>query len=132
MVLLHGDILCTDDVDYQNFRKLVRNPDWQAEFLRKTLQERQAIAAALREDSKAAMQDKTHEIMDVNDKAVEDCFAQNNASVIIHGHTHRPAKHSYDRNRTRYVLGDWSPGPSYLSWSSDNGFKLSDFRLDTH
>ena len=130
VVLLHGDILCTDDIDYQNFRKLVRNPGWQTQFLQKPLVERQAIAAALREDSKAAMQQKSNEIMDVNENAVLDCFEQNDANVIIHGHTHRPAKHSYDADRTRYVLGDWSPGPSFLSWTPDNEFMLEDFRFN--
>lgn len=129
IVLIHGDTLCTDDVDYQRFRSQVRDPAWQQDFLAKPLPERQAIAAALRDDSKTAMQEKSIEIMDVNERAVIDCFDQHGGDVIIHGHTHRPARHDYADGRTRFVLGDWSPGPSYLSWRSDSGFELTDFRL---
>ena len=129
VVLMHGDLLCTGDHDYQAFRKQVRNPDWQSEFLAKPLLERQQIAAGLRADSSAATLLKTVEIMDVHPDAVESCFDQHDAEVLIHGHTHRPGIHRYDRSRTRYVLGDWNPLPSYLSWSSSAGFELHDPRL---
>lgn len=132
VVLMHGDLLCTDDHDYQAFRSQVRNPDWQSEFLQKSLLERQQIVAGLRVDSIAAMLEKTVEIMDVNLTAVESCFDAHDAAVLIHGHTHRPGVHRYDRSRTRYVLGDWNPQPSYLSWSSSGGFELHDSRLPTY
>ncbi len=129
VVLLHGDVLCTDDHDYQAFRSQVRNPDWQSEFLQKPLLERQQIASGLRANSIAASLEKSVEIMDVNLAAVESCFNTHNADVIIHGHTHRPGIHRYDQSRTRYVLGDWNPQHSYLSWSSSGGFELHDSRL---
>jgi len=129
VVLLHGDVLCTDDHDYQTFRSQVRNPDWQSEFLQKSLLERQQIASGLRANSIAASLEKSVEIMDVNLAAVESCFNTHNADVIIHGHTHRPGIHRYDRSRTRYVLGDWNPQHSHLSWSSSGGFELHDSRL---
>ena len=129
VVLLHGDVLCTDDHDYQTFRSQVRDPDWQSEFLQKPLQERQQIATGLRADSIAAMLEKNVEIMDVNQAAVESCFDQHEAEVLIHGHTHRPGVHRYNRSRTRYVLGDWNPQPSYLGWSSSGGFELHDSRV---
>jgi UDP-2,3-diacylglucosamine hydrolase len=132
VVLMHGDLLCTDDHDYQVFRTRVRSPEWQSEFLAKPLLERQQIAAGLRADSTAAMLQKTVEIMDVNSGAVESCFDQHAAEVLIHGHTHRPGIHRYDRSRTRYVLGDWNPLPSYLSWSSSAGFVLHDPRVSNH
>ena len=129
VVLIHGDTLCTDDHDYQAFRAMVRNPEWQAGFLEKPLAERQAIAARLRDESADAMADKTMEIMDVNARAVEDCFRQHQAEILIHGHTHRPAVHSYSGGLTRYVLGDWNPQPSYLSWRPQSGFELVDHRV---
>ncbi len=129
VVLLHGDSLCTDDIDYQNFRSMVRTTEWQQNFLAKPLEERKAVAVALRNDSKAAMKEKTTQIMDANEQAVIDCFDQHNIDVLVHGHTHRPARHDHGNGRTRYVLGDWSPGPSYLSWTSESGFQLSDFRF---
>jgi UDP-2,3-diacylglucosamine hydrolase len=129
VVLMHGDVLCTGDHNYQAFRTLVRNPDWQSEFLAKPLLERQQIAAELRADSVAAMLQKTVEIMDVDPDAVDSCFDQHDAEVLIHGHTHRPGIHRYDRSRTRYVLGDWNPLASYLSWSSSAGFELHDPRV---
>ena len=129
VVLLHGDILCTDDIDYQNFRAMVRESEWQQNFLAKPLEERKTIAAALRNDSKAAMKEKNTQIMDTNEQAVIDCFDQYDIDVLIHGHTHRPARHDHGNGRVRYVLGDWSPGPSYLSWTSEAGFQLSDFRF---
>ncbi len=129
VVLLHGDILCTDDIDYQNFRAMVRESEWQQNFLAKPLEERKAIAAALRNDSKAAMKEKNTQIMDTNEHAVTDCFDQYDIDFLIHGHTHRPARHDHGNGRVRYVLGDWSPGPSYLSWTSESGFQLSDFRF---
>ena len=129
VLLVHGDTLCTDDHDYQQFRAMVRNQDWQASFLGQPLAERQRIAAALRNDSVEAMTQKSLEIMDVNPQAVEDCFRQHQVDTIIHGHTHRPAVHRYDHSLVRYVLGDWNPGPSYLSWDSQQGFRLVDPRV---
>jgi UDP-2,3-diacylglucosamine hydrolase len=130
VALLHGDTLCTDDNDYQAFRRMVRGPDWQAQFLLKPLAERQVIAAALRAKSSEAMAEKAVEIMDVNADAVSNCFTELDADLIIHGHTHRPAVHQYANNQKRFVLGDWNPEPSYLSWNSTQGFKLVDHRVN--
>ena len=129
VVLIHGDTLCTDDRDYQQFRALVRSPEWQADFLARPLAERRRIAAQLRSDSADAMAQKADEIMDVNAQAVESCFRANAVDTIIHGHTHRPAVHRYPADLTRYVLGDWNPGPSFLSWHPDKGFDLRDSRV---
>ena len=129
VALLHGDTLCTDDNDYQAFRRMVRDPDWQVQFLQKPLGERRAIGAALRVKSVEAMAEKSLEIMDVNPDAVGSCFLDSGVDLIIHGHTHRPAIHQYADNRKRYVLGDWDPLPSYLSWDQTQGFKLVDHRV---
>jgi len=130
VVLVHGDILCTDDHDYQAFRSMVRVPEWQSTFLAKPLAERQQIAAQMRSYSVDAMAQKSMQIMDVNSAAVQKCFRDNEASTIIHGHTHRPAVHNYDSNLSRIVLGDWDQEPSYLSWKPEQGFELHDPRID--
>ena len=130
VVLVHGDTLCTDDHDYQAFRSMVRDSDWQSTFLAKPLLERQQLAAQMRSYSVDAMAQKSMQIMDVNPAAVQDCFRDNQAGVIIHGHTHRPAIHSYDSNLSRIVLGDWDQEPSYLSWKQEQGFELHDPRID--
>ena len=129
VALLHGDSMCTDDPEYQQFRNMVRGATWQTDFLAKPLAERKQIAIGLREQSKAAMQHKSMDIMDVNRDAVIASFTELAVDTIIHGHTHRPAVHHYADNLTRYVLGDWNPLPSFLSWRADRGFSLSDYRV---
>jgi len=129
IVLIHGDSLCTDDLDYQAFRKMVRDAKWQSEFLAKPLLERQQIALRLRRHSASATAQKPMDIMDVADDAVSACFREFRVDAIIHGHTHRPAVHQYQPGLTRYVLGDWNPGPSFLSWTPAEGFKLVDARV---
>jgi len=129
VVLLHGDVLCTDDHDYQKFRAMVRQPQWISSVLAKSLGERRQLAAQLRNDSIAAMHLKTSEIMDVNETAVAECFRTNHADVIIHGHTHRPALHHYDAGLLRIVLGDWVGAASFLSWKPAQGFQLVDPRV---
>jgi len=129
VALLHGDSMCTDDPDYQQFRKMVRGHAWQSDFLAKPLAEREKIVIGLRNQSKLSMQHKSMDIMDVNRQAVLTSFTDLGVNTIIHGHTHRPAVHKYPDNQTRYVLGDWNPQPSFLSWRADRGFELSDYRV---
>lgn len=128
-LLIHGDTLCTDDHVYQQFRAMVRDPAWISATLATSLSERRQIAARMRDDSKAATSMKASEIMDVNETTVAECFHRNEADVIIHGHTHRPAMHRYDAGLLRVVLGDWVREPSFLSWQSGQGFKLTDPRI---
>jgi UDP-2,3-diacylglucosamine hydrolase len=126
--LMHGDLLCSDDVDYLKFRSMVRDPRWREDFLSQPLERRQAIAEGLRERSQQAMSGKRMEIMDVNPQTVAQTLEQLDVAVLIHGHTHRPGMHRIG-DRQRIVLGDWSPGrgPSYLSWR-DGRFRLTDPR----
>lgn len=110
-VLMHGDTLCTDDTDYQKFRTMVRNPQWQNELLNKTPDERLALAKEYREISKSATGNKTNEIMDVNQEQVISIMQKYNVSQLIHGHTHRPDTHHFsleDKELTRIVLSDWN------------------------
>ncbi len=102
--LEHGDLLCTDDVSYQRFRKIIRNPLLLG-LLRKTpLSFRRQLASGFRKKSHAAQQFKSYEVMDVNPQAVERALV--NVDVLIHGHTHRPAIHTLG-TKQRIVLGDW-------------------------
>jgi UDP-2,3-diacylglucosamine hydrolase len=108
IALLHGDAQCTDDVKYMEFRAQVRQPAWQQQFLAMPLAQRKQIIADLREKSKEGHAEKSYEIMDVTPAAIAEVFAQTGTSVMIHGHTHRPALHVVDGKR-RYVLPDWEP-----------------------
>ena len=110
MLLTHGDEFCTDDAPYQQFRAMVRNPQWQAAFLAKTIPERLAMAQQARGESQAANQMKSQEIMDVNPGAIEAVFRDTGVSLLVHGHTHRPARHVLEvdgKKRERWVLPDW-------------------------
>ncbi len=108
--LVHGDSLCTDDVEYQRFRQRVRHPKWQARVLSRPLWWRRLLARAARGLSKRRNRGKAPEIMDVNADAVRRCFQILAIARLVHGHTHRPGRHQLDidgRACERIVLGDW-------------------------
>ncbi len=127
VLLSHGDALCTDDLEYQQVRKMTRNPDWQAMMLAKPLDERLAIARHARAESQARYGTVPEEIMDVNDDAVKTTILEHDVDILLHGHTHRPAVHpltlSDGRAATRIVLGDWYTQGSVLRWDED-GYSL--------
>jgi UDP-2,3-diacylglucosamine hydrolase len=112
-VLSHGDLLCTDDTDYQAFRAQVRDPVWRVAFLNKPLPERKAIASALRlqsENSKREKQLLAQHMMDVNPAATDDFLRLHGYATFIHGHTHHPATHDHmvdGIHVERWVLADW-------------------------
>lgn len=109
--LEHGDALCTDDVSYQRFRKIIRNPLLVA-FLRRTpLSFRTKLVNGFRKRSSADKQQKSYEIMDVNEQAV--LSALTDVDILIHGHTHRPAIHQVQAKQ-RIVLGDWREDQAYI------------------
>ncbi|USX12460.1 UDP-2,3-diacylglucosamine diphosphatase [Oxalobacteraceae bacterium OTU3CAMAD1] len=108
LVLLHGDAQCTEDVKYMQFRAMVRQPAYQAQFMAMPLAQRKAIIAGMRESSRTEQGAKSYEIMDVTPQAIGDVFTQTGTDVMIHGHTHRPALHQVGATR-RYVLPDWEP-----------------------
>jgi len=117
VLLLHGDSLCTDDIAYQQFRTLVRNPAWQMDFLSKTSQQRLQIALQARDASAEHKGDVEMEIMDVNSGEVIAAFERHGVHRMIHGHTHRPATHDMKINgheTQRFVLGDWYKQGSVL------------------
>ena len=116
-LLMHGDTLCTDDVEYQRFRSQVRNPDTRREFLARPIDERIAVAKYYRRESRERSSRKAEEIMDVNQSAVMDVMREHGVYRLIHGHTHRPAVHSFTLDShaaQRIVLGDWYEQGSIL------------------
>ena len=126
VLLSHGDAMCTDDEEYQQVRAMTRNPEWQAMMLSKSLEERLAFAAQARAQSQAHSAELAEEIMDVNDDAVRQTMARHGVSVLLHGHTHRPAIHDIDvgnRAAKRIVLGDWYEQGSVVRWNAD-GYSL--------
>jgi len=102
--LEHGDALCTDDVSYQKFRKIIRNPIILGILKKTPLAFRQKLAQGFRKKSQQANQVKSYDVMDVNADAVSE--ALQHADVLIHGHTHRPNIHN-EHGKPRIVLGDW-------------------------
>ncbi len=116
-LLMHGDTLCTDDHAYLAFRAQVRDPAWQAAALRRPIAERVAIARGMRQGSEGAKGGKAEEIMDVSSDAVREALAAAGARLLIHGHTHRPARHDLEvggRPAVRWVLPDWYGAGGYL------------------
>lgn len=110
VLLMHGDTLCTDDLAYQAFRRQVRNPSVQAQFLSLPVEVRRQQAGAARAQSEAQKQTKPLEIMDVSVPAVESVLREHGYPTLIHGHTHRPATHVHtvdDQVCERWVLADW-------------------------
>ena len=109
-LLTHGDALCTDDVQYQAFRKQVREPAWRNHFLAQPLAQRKAQIEQLRKMSATHKQTKSMEIMDVNLDAVADLFRAHHFPRMIHGHTHRQKHHVHKLDGEvcdRWVMGDW-------------------------
>ena len=110
VLLMHGDTLCTDDLAYQAFRRQARDPAWQASLLAQSYAEREALARSIRSRSDTEKSMKPDAIMDVNPAAVVDAFVRNDCLAMVHGHTHRPARHQLSvagRPAIRWVLQDW-------------------------
>lgn len=111
IVLTHGDAWCTDDEAYMQFRAQVRQEEWQRNFLALPLTQRKEIVEKLRAGSREAQKDKSYDITDVNEAAISSLFDSTSVATMIHGHTHRPAKHLHAKEgqttRVRYVLSDW-------------------------
>ncbi len=124
-LLEHGDALCTDDVAYQRFRKVIRNPILLGILKRTPLNFRQKLANGFRKKSSETKQLKSYDIMDVNLHAVENAIHQ--VDFLIHGHTHRPEIHEVI-NKKRIVLGDWREDTAWiLEINEQENFKL-DFK----
>ncbi len=128
-LILHGDLLCTDDTAYQQFRAQTREPRWQAQFLSQPLAARLAFAEQARAASKArygelVSKGMAETIGDVSPATVREWFTRYGVHRMIHGHTHRPAIHDEGDGNIRIVLGDWYEQGSVLRVYAD-GFDLA-------
>jgi len=122
-IILHGDEMCTQDIEYQKFRKKARGWWWPRLMLALPLWYRRSVAKKAREKSKQNQAGKSLEILDVTQEAVLDVFAKHQVKNMIHGHTHRPNVHHYKEQGTeltRTVLGDWYTQGSYLVVTPDS------------
>ena len=123
VVIMHGDTLCTRDIDYQAFRKKSRSWWWQKAVKSLPLFIRKKIASNYRQKSAAATAMKAQEIMDVTPSEVIKCLESYQSQLIIHGHTHRPAVHEVIANNDqakRIVLGDWYEQGAWLKVTPDS------------
>ncbi len=121
-LLMHGDSLCTRDEAYMKARALFRDPAFQADFLGKSLEERAAFANQVRGESEALTRETANDIMDVTSSEVVRVMEEHSATVMIHGHTHRPAVHDVTLSSgagQRFVLGDWETETYYLEANDD-------------
>ena len=131
VLLMHGDLLCTDDIDYQSFRETTRDPSWRKEFLTKPISERKKIAKELRTISKEATGRKKEDIMDVSQNEVFRIMEEFSVNLLIHGHTHRPSTHRISVNgipAKRIVLGDWD-NHGWFIWMDTNSCELKKFPI---
>jgi UDP-2,3-diacylglucosamine hydrolase len=129
VLLQHGDLLCTDDIPYQQFRTQTRDPAFQAQFLAQPLAARIAFAQKARDASQSRQSEmkqgdraQFETVTDVAPAEVEATFVRYGVDTMIHGHTHRPAVHSLmagGQARTRIVLGDWYEQGSVLRFTPD-------------
>jgi UDP-2,3-diacylglucosamine hydrolase len=113
VLLTHGDQLCLGDVEYLRFRSQVRLAAWQAAFLARPLEERHALAQAMRDASRQHQRDPVT-WADVDPAAALAWLQTANCDVLLHGHTHRPGMEPLAPGFQRLVLTDWdldSPGP---------------------
>jgi len=114
-LILHGDALCSDDHVHQEFRQgIMLNSDWHQQVLSKSIEERIELARQIRGTSNDHKMTLSDQIMDVNEDTVVETFSEFAVKQIIHGHTHRPKRHSYQDNKERIVLGDWYSKTSYI------------------
>ncbi len=130
-LLMHGDLLCTDDRDYQRARRRLRNPLVQRLFLLRSLEGRRRIAADYRRRSGEATSMKASEIMDVNPETVRAYLRRLGVRRLIHGHTHRAAVHRFELDGAqaeRIVLGDWGPEHGPYLCVGPGGFETGVFR----
>ncbi|MDF1764648.1 MAG: UDP-2,3-diacylglucosamine diphosphatase [Oleibacter sp.] len=131
VLLAHGDHLCTRDVEYMKLRQMIRNPEWQAGFLAKSIPERIEFAQHVRGESKGENSMKSNDIMDVTPEEVDKAMTAANVDLLIHGHTHRPKVHDWiheGQARQRIVLGDWSDEDGWLiRWEKGESPDLQHF-----
>jgi len=132
VLLMHGDSLCTDDLDYMRMRKWLRNPASRFILRNLPLRTRQKIGRKLRDESQSRTRMKAADITDVNLGQVAEAMRNEGVRTLVHGHTHRPARHPLmidGEPAERIVLGDWDQAGWYLL-ADEHGYHLESFALD--
>lgn len=122
-LIMHGDELCTKDIDYQAFRKKARSWWWPRLMLSLPLSTRRKLAQKGRATSKQKQSMLSDEIMDVTPEEVVSVMKILDVRRMIHGHTHRPAIHDLvinEQSAHRIVLGDWYEQGSVLKISANS------------
>jgi UDP-2,3-diacylglucosamine hydrolase len=122
VLLMHGDELCTDDHEYQKFRRIVRNPFFKRLSDAAPIWLREKVGGKMRAASQQKTPLKSDAITDVNQAAVEKMMRAHDTKILLHGHTHRPAVHHFSIDgepATRIVLGDWYEQGSVLAWNPE-------------
>ncbi len=132
LLLMHGDTLCTDDKPYQQLRCMLRDEQWQLNFLSQSIPVRIQAAMQLREASRQQTLEKSNEIMDVNQGAVEEVMREYGVFDMIHGHTHRPDIHFFQvetHSARRTVLGDWDAKGGKIVTLKNGQLNLQDWTV---
>ena len=129
IMVSHGDVFCTDDIEYQNLKKTLRSEQWIKAFLSKTIEERIDFANQLRSQSAESSSNKAESIMDVNIAHVNEIIDKNKIDILIHGHTHRPAIHKLDNGASRAVLGSWENNEGWIIKYKQGNIELKSFPL---
>ena len=131
-LMLHGDLLCTNDRPYLEIRRKFRDPAWQQAFLSQPLANRRAFAQQARAESQASQQAMPLDVGDAVPEAVDEMLRRYGVDRMIHGHTHRPRVHAHavdGRNCERIVLGDWYEQGSVLRLDDTGIYRLSALAL---
>jgi len=128
-LLMHGDTLCSLDLDYQAFRQQVRTPQWQQQFLAHNLEQRRILAQQARQHSKIQTATYDQSTMDVTPESVNTLLKEYGIYHLIHGHTHKPAVHHFSvqgQAAHRYVLGDWHENSAIILSCTTEAWTLCD------
>ncbi len=128
VLVAHGDAYCIDDVAYQQFRVMARDPTWQSAVLGRSLEDRRTLGASMRAQSRTNNANKSVNIMDVNPEAVSAALKASMCHSLVHGHTHRPARHLLPAGE-RIVLGSWDGLVGWYAVQRGDSFSLHTFSL---
>jgi UDP-2,3-diacylglucosamine hydrolase len=132
ILLMHGDTLCTEDVKYQVFRRVVNNVFSRNFFMCFPYKLRTKVWHKIRGAAKKSAEKKSEYLSDVHQATVEAKMKKHDVLCLIHGHTHRQAIHEFkldEQDAKRIVLGDWYQGDSVLV-ANEQGLKL--FAVDDY
>ena len=103
--LEHGDSLCTDDISYQRFKKIIRNPIILGTLKLLPFYLKRSLGNFFRKKSQQRQTQTHYQPIDVNKSEV--LHQMKNVDLLIHGHTHRPEVEDISDTKKRIVLGDW-------------------------